>query len=81
MGSGRDACCHLLEISFSNIRTLVIMCSEKNISFAGMLPSGDALVFVENHDNQRGHGAGGDRILTFYEPKAYKVLSTNSENT
>jgi len=39
----------------------------------GMLPSGDALVFVDNHDNQRGHGAGGDRILTFYEPKEYKA--------
>lgn len=24
-----------------------------------MLPSDQALVFVNNHDNQRGHGAGG----------------------
>lgn len=38
-----------------------------------MLPSHDALVFVDNHDNQRGHGAGGKDILTFYEPRIYKM--------
>ena len=27
------------------------------------LPSDRALVFVDNHDNQRGHGAGSLRIL------------------
>lgn len=41
----------------------------------GMLPSGDALVFVDNHDNQRGHGAGGELILTLYEPRPYKAAS------
>lgn len=39
----------------------------------GMLASGNALVFIDNHDNQRGHGAGGDMILTFRVPKLYKV--------
>ena len=29
-----------------------------------MLSSVDAVVFVDNHDNQRGHGAGGD-VITF----------------
>ena len=38
-----------------------------------MLSSGDALVFVDNHDNQRGHGAGGELIFTLYEPRPYKV--------
>lgn len=39
----------------------------------GMLASGNALVFIDNHDNQRGHGAGGDMILTFRVPKLYKM--------
>ena len=29
----------------------------------GMAPSNKALVFVDNHDNQRGHGGAGD-VLT-----------------
>lgn len=37
----------------------------------GLLPSIDALVFVDNHDNQRGHGG----ILTHKEPKAYKMAT------
>jgi len=41
----------------------------------GMLPSGSALVFVDNHDNQRGHGAGGELILTLFEPRPYKLAS------
>jgi len=40
----------------------------------GKLGSVDALVFVDNHDNQRGHGGGG-AILTFYESRAYKGAS------
>ena len=40
----------------------------------GMMPDGNALVFIDNHDNQRGHGGGGD-LLTFREPKLYKVYS------
>lgn len=38
-----------------------------------MLYSGDALVMVDNHDNQRGHGSGGSTILTYKDPKPYKV--------
>ncbi|XP_073813469.1 alpha-amylase 2-like [Musca autumnalis] len=38
-----------------------------------MLPSEDAIVFVDNHDNQRGHGAGGADILTHREPELYKA--------
>uniref|UniRef100_H2Z2M5 Alpha-amylase n=1 Tax=Ciona savignyi TaxID=51511 RepID=H2Z2M5_CIOSA len=33
----------------------------------GMMPSGNALVFLNNHDNQRGHGGGGN-IITFEDP-------------
>ncbi|XP_062844246.1 pancreatic alpha-amylase [Trichomycterus rosablanca] len=39
----------------------------------GMMSSGNALVFVDNHDNQRGHGAGGASILTFWDPRLYKM--------
>jgi alpha-amylase len=38
----------------------------------GMMPDGNALVFIDNHDNQRGHGGGGP-MLTFREPKLYKM--------
>ncbi|XP_063964229.1 alpha-amylase-like [Lytechinus pictus] len=37
----------------------------------GLMPDENAVVFVENHDNQRNHGAGGD-ILAFKEPLPYK---------
>lgn len=37
----------------------------------GLLPSQYALVFVDNHDNQRGHGAGGEDILTYKKRKEY----------
>ena len=37
-----------------------------------MLDSGHALVFVDNHDNQRGHGAGGN-MLTFNSPHDYML--------
>lgn len=40
----------------------------------GLLPSEDALVMVDNHDNQRGHGAGGATILTYKNYREYKVL-------
>ncbi|XP_040215843.1 pancreatic alpha-amylase-like [Rana temporaria] len=39
----------------------------------GLMPSNRALVFVDNHDNQRGHGAGGASILTFWESRLYKI--------
>ncbi|KAK4876349.1 hypothetical protein RN001_012771 [Aquatica leii] len=41
----------------------------------GFLPSDDALVFIDNHDNQRGHGAGGSNVLTFKTPKQYKMAT------
>lgn len=41
----------------------------------GFLPSRDALVFVDNHDNQRGHGAGGGDVLTYKNAKRYKMAS------
>ncbi|KAH3711313.1 hypothetical protein DPMN_070818 [Dreissena polymorpha] len=37
-------------------------------------PSGDALVFVSNHDTQRWHGNGGAPI-TFFEPKELKMAT------
>lgn len=37
----------------------------------GLLASSVSLVFIDNHDNQRGHGAGGD-ILTYKSARAYK---------
>lgn len=37
----------------------------------GLLPSEYALVFVDNHDNQRGHGAGGEDILTYKKRREY----------
>ncbi|CAL1680287.1 unnamed protein product [Lasius platythorax] len=39
----------------------------------GLLPTNDALVMIDNHDNQRGHGAGGAAILTYKDPKPYKM--------
>lgn len=41
----------------------------------GMYHTDNALVFVDNHDNQRGHGAGGIDILTFWEPRKYKMAT------
>jgi alpha-amylase len=39
----------------------------------GMMNDSNALVFVDNHDNQRGHGAGGASILTFRDARMYKT--------
>ncbi|XP_037799098.1 alpha-amylase-like [Penaeus monodon] len=38
----------------------------------GMAPSEKAVVFVDNHDNQRGHGGAGD-TLTHKQPKEYTM--------
>ena len=38
----------------------------------GMTDSAHALVFVDNHDNQRGHGGGGS-LLTHKRPREYKM--------
>nr|CAH0102955.1 unnamed protein product [Daphnia galeata] len=37
----------------------------------GMARSDRAFIFTDNHDNQRGHGAGGD-VLTHENPRDYK---------
>ncbi|XP_046884379.1 pancreatic alpha-amylase isoform X1 [Hypomesus transpacificus] len=39
----------------------------------GFMPNDKALVFVDNHDNQRGHGAGGAAIVTFWDPRMHKM--------
>ncbi|KAH0516010.1 Alpha-amylase 1 [Microtus ochrogaster] len=39
----------------------------------GLIPSDRALVFVDNHDNQQGHGVGGSTILTFWDARLYKM--------
>lgn len=41
----------------------------------GFLPSQLAFVFVDNHDNQRGHGPGGNDVLTYKSPKNYKMAT------
>uniref|UniRef100_A0ABM0N0J5 Alpha-amylase n=1 Tax=Saccoglossus kowalevskii TaxID=10224 RepID=A0ABM0N0J5_SACKO len=38
----------------------------------GLLPRGDALSFIDNHDTQRNHGGGGNP-LTYKEPREYKM--------
>ncbi|KAA0711465.1 Alpha-amylase 1 [Triplophysa tibetana] len=35
----------------------------------GFMPSDKAVVFLDNHDNQRGHGAGGASVLTFWDSR------------
>lgn len=39
----------------------------------GFMASASSLVFVENHDNERGHGGGGDQILTYKNTKQYRM--------
>lgn len=38
----------------------------------GMVNPEDAFVFVDNHDNQRGHGSGGS-VITHKDPRNYKM--------
>lgn len=40
------------------------------------LPSESAVTFIDNHDFQRGHGTGGDAIVSFKEPKMLKKALT-----
>ncbi|KAG7210989.1 hypothetical protein KM043_016358 [Ampulex compressa] len=47
--------------------------SMSNVALWNLLPSSDVLTMVDNHDNQRGHGAGGASILTYKDGKAYKA--------
>jgi alpha-amylase len=41
----------------------------------GFLKSHLAFIFIDNHDNQRGHGAGGGDVLTHKIPKNYKMAT------
>lgn len=41
----------------------------------GFVDSEDALVFVDNHDNQRGHGGGGSNVLTYHTPRIYRMAT------
>ena len=40
----------------------------------GFLPDHASLVFVDNHDNQRGHGGGGS-VITHKSPRLYKMAN------
>jgi len=42
----------------------------------GLMPDGNALVFLNNHDNQRGHGGGG-QIITFKDPFSKSLKHNN----
>lgn len=43
-------------------------------TFSPDLPTSKAIVFLDNHDNQRGHGGGG-AVLTFAEPQLYTLAT------
>lgn len=51
---------------------LMLLCRNWGEGWAFM-PDGHAVVFIDNHDNQRGHGAGGASVLTFWDPRLYKM--------
>ena len=40
----------------------------------GMADNDHALIFVDNHDNQRGHGGGG-QIITHKQPHDYRLAT------
>ena len=42
-----------------------------------MLEPENAFVFVDNHDNQRGHGGGGE-VVTHKDPRKYKIAQAIS---
>lgn len=41
----------------------------------GFIPGATAVVFTDNHDNQRGHGAGGSNILTYRDGPLYNLAN------
>ncbi|ELT87753.1 hypothetical protein CAPTEDRAFT_162476 [Capitella teleta] len=41
----------------------------------GFMDGLDAVVFIDNHDNQRGHGPGGDSVLTYKDDRLYKMAT------
>jgi len=40
----------------------------------GLMPSSSAVVFIDNHDNQRGHGGGGN-VITFEDGRLYDLAN------
>lgn len=43
---------------------------------SGLLPNPrDSLVFIDNHDNERGHGAGGSNIITYKDKKLFNMAN------
>ncbi len=42
---------------------------------SGMLPSALAVVFTDNHDNQRGHGAGGACVVDYKDGAVYNLAN------
>ena len=40
----------------------------------GFMPSSKAVVFIDNHDNQRGHGGGGN-VITFEDGRLYDLAN------
>lgn len=40
----------------------------------GFMPSYQAVVFIDNHDNQRGHGGGGN-VITFEDGRLYDLAN------
>ena len=41
----------------------------------GFLAGGNAVVFTDNHDNQRGHGAGGSNVVTYKDGSLYNLAN------
>ncbi len=41
----------------------------------GFLDDPSAVVFTDNHDNQRGHGAGGSNVLTYKDGSLYDLAN------
>ena len=41
----------------------------------GFMAGTSALVFIDNHDNQRGHGPGGESVLTYKDARLYKMAT------
>ncbi|OBX34954.1 alpha-amylase precursor [Halomonas elongata] len=41
----------------------------------GFINSNNAVVFTDNHDNQRGHGAGGDNVITYKDGSLYNLAN------
>eukprot|EP00735_Rhodelphis_limneticus_P009863 TRINITY_DN2885_c1_g2::TRINITY_DN2885_c1_g2_i1::g.5408::m.5408 TRINITY_DN2885_c1_g2::TRINITY_DN2885_c1_g2_i1::g.5408 ORF type:complete len:515 (-),score=51.74,sp/P00687/AMY1_MOUSE/49.90/1e-156,Alpha-amylase/PF00128.19/2e-20,Alpha-amylase_C/PF02806.13/6.9e-09 TRINITY_DN2885_c1_g2_i1:344-1888(-) len=49
----------------------------KDLQYVGksLLDSAVSMAFIDNHDNQRGHGAGGKDLVTFWMPREYTIAN------